>query len=305
MLALPLEAQQVAYHVAEKDLIAEGIAYDSRDGNFYISSIHKQKIVRVKDGVAADFILSGQHGFMGGVGLHVDAERRILWACSGNIMDDRMQAGLFAFSLVNGALLKKVTYPLDTVRRFYNDLAILPDGSVWVTDTYGHCLWKWSLTMDQPKRINLRGAIRYPNGIVLSPDRKSALVATDEGLARIELTSGAVTYVLPPTGEVTTRDIDGMDFSGLNLLAIQNAFGNAEKNRLVRYEMDSAGTRILRATVVDRANPMYDVPTTLVVHDGVAYVIANSQLGNLDQGKNAIVNPGLLRPLVILKYRVK
>ncbi|MBL7847246.1 MAG: SMP-30/gluconolactonase/LRE family protein [Cyclobacteriaceae bacterium] len=300
-----LIAQQTAFTVRESDLIAEGITYDPTAGDFYISSIHKNKIIRVRKGVASDFITSGEHGFMGGVGLHVDAERRILWACSGNIMGKRMQAGLFAFSLATGALLKKVVYPLDTVRRFFNDLAILPDGSIWVTDTYGHGIWKWNLTMDLPEKLPIKGRISYPNGIVLAPDQKTAILAADEGLVRVDLASMTVSYLNAPTGNVPTRDIDGLGFIQNTLVAIQNSFDAPEKNRLVRYDLDPDLRTILSATVIDEANTLFDLPTTLVTQASDVYVIANSQLGNLDQRDNKIVDPAKLRPLVVLRYRVK
>lgn len=242
---------------------------------------------------------------MGGVGLHVDDERRILWACSGNIMGKQMQAGLFAFSLATGALLKKVVYPLDTLRRFFNDLAILPDGSIWVTDTYGHGIWRWNLAMDHPEKLVIKGRISYPNGIVLAPDRATAIIAADEGLVRVDLASMTVAYLNAPTGKVTTRDIDGLGFIQNTLVAIQNSFDAPEKNRLVCYDLDPALRTILSASVIDEANAFFDLPTTLVTHDHDVYVIANSQLGNLDQRENKIVDPSKLRPLVVLRYRVK
>lgn len=300
-----LPAQQAAFTVPESDLIAEGITLDSKTGDFYISSIHKNKIVRVRQGVASDFITSGEHGFMGGVGLHVDEDRRILWACSGNIMGKQMQAGLFAFSLETGRLLRKVTYPLDTVSRFFNDLAIFPDGSVLVTDTYGHCIWKWSLTMKQPEKVAINGRIGYPNGIVLSPDRKSVFVATDEGLARIDLANMAVAHVNTPAGGVSTREIDGLGFVQNTLMAIQNSFDAPDKNRLVRYDLDANFRSIISATVIDEANVLFDLPTTLVTHIDEVYLIANSQLGNLDQRENKIIDPAKLRPLVVLRYKLK
>ncbi len=91
---LSLPAQEVAFRSVEKDLILEGIAFDALRGDFLVSSIFKNKIVRIsKNNEWIDFIPSGGDGFAGGVGLHVDPQRRILWACSGNIMGERFRTG--------------------------------------------------------------------------------------------------------------------------------------------------------------------------------------------------------------------
>ncbi len=113
-------------------IFPEGIAFDSTDNAIYVSSILKNKIVVKVGNNIADFIETDQYGFMGGVGLHVDTKRRILWACSGNIMGERYRTGLFAFGLPSGTLLKKIVYPESTTPSFFNDLVIAGDGSVFI-----------------------------------------------------------------------------------------------------------------------------------------------------------------------------
>lgn len=297
-------AQSVAFTLPEVDLIPEGITVDPADGTFYISSIHKNKIVKVVNGVASDFIREDEHGFMGGVGLHVDASRRILWACSGNIMGKKMQAGVFAFLLKDGALLRKVTFPLDTVRRFFNDLAIAKDGSIFITDTYGHCLWKWGPGNVPLTRLGVKG-MHYPNGIVIDQDGRSAFVAADEGLAKVDLTTLAVHYLSSPTADVTTKEIDGLALEGDLLLAIQNSFDTRDKNRLVKYTLDPSHRFIREARIMDQANPSFEVPTTLVIHDQAAYVLANSHLDVLDQATNTIPDAGKLKGTTVLEYSLK
>src|SRR5689334_11021834 len=99
-------AQEVAFIIPEKDLIPEGITIDKTTGDFYVSSIFKNKIVKVSKGKVSDFIKTDAEGFMGGVGLHIDETRKVLWACSGNIMGNRFRRGIHAFDLTTGKLLK-------------------------------------------------------------------------------------------------------------------------------------------------------------------------------------------------------
>ena len=66
---------------SEKDLIPEGIAVDSRTGSIFVSSIAKQKIIRIDaHGKSKDFISKNEHGFMEGLGMNVDMKRNLLWA---------------------------------------------------------------------------------------------------------------------------------------------------------------------------------------------------------------------------------
>jgi hypothetical protein len=63
-----------AFRVAENDLIPEGITHDSVTGDFFLGSLHKQKIVRVDaSGRARDFKTSGQDGLWQVLGMKVDA----------------------------------------------------------------------------------------------------------------------------------------------------------------------------------------------------------------------------------------
>ena len=49
--SVTLYAQQVeiAFRITEKDLIPEGIAYDATSKSFFVSSIHKNKILRIDE----------------------------------------------------------------------------------------------------------------------------------------------------------------------------------------------------------------------------------------------------------------
>src|SRR4030095_16637145 len=100
---------QLAFTLPESDLIPEGIAYDPVDDAFFLSSLHKRKIVRVRVRVkrppmVEDFPSEGQDGLHSTLGMKVDAERRILWVCSsaesfmkGYTKTDDGKAALFTY----------------------------------------------------------------------------------------------------------------------------------------------------------------------------------------------------------------
>jgi len=297
-------AQEIAFTVAEKDLIPEGIAIDSLEGKFYLSSIYKNKIIEVSKGRAKDFIASNSHGFVGGVGLHVDAERRILWACSGNIMGNKFTTGLFAFDLKTRKLLKKIFYPIDTVPRFFNDLVIAREGSVYVTDTFDHSIWKFNLSMDMPSKLMLSDSLLYPNGIEISPDNQFLISTSDKGLQRINLQSGEMTLIQMPAQSISSFGLDGIGWYKNSIIGIQN-HRNKSETKIVRYYLTEDCRAVEKTEVIDMGNKYFNVPTTLAISGNELFIIANSQLDNLNQENLKILKPKELSKTVVLRYYLK
>lgn len=297
-----LFAQEAAYTITEKDLIPEGITFDPVEQNFYISSILKNKIIRVSGDGQNDFIPNNKDGFMGGVGLHVDAQRRILWACSGNIIGNYFRTGVFAYDLRSGKLIKKIIYPLDTLKIFFNDLVIDKNGDVYITDTFGQCIWKLGLPDEKPLKIPLDGTIEYPNGIVISGDNNRLFVATTNGLCKVDLYNGKVSLLQMPDGAVSSKRLDGIAMYKNSIIGVQNRIG---ESRIARYYLNDDSDRIERIEVLDEGNKYFDIPTTLTIVKDELYVIANSQLDNLDQEKLIIKQPEKLNNIYILKYKLK
>jgi hypothetical protein len=300
---LSLQAQEVAFRSVEKDLILEGIAFDPGSGDFFVSSIFKNKIVTIsKNNEWRDFLASGGDGFAGGVGLQADSKRRVLWACSGNIMGERFRTGVFAFDLDTKKLIRKIFLAESPAKRFFNDLAIDGRGAVYITDTYDHGIWKWSLDMAEPVRLELKGKTSYPNGIVLSPDERFLFVATGEGLKRIALPGLAVDLMPMPQGPFTSTGLDGLAFFKDSIIAVQNGM---DQSRILRYRLSKTLERIERIELLDQDNENFAIPTTLTIAHGCLYVGANSQLLNLDQKKLAIIDRAVLAPSIILKYKLE
>lgn len=296
-------AQQVAFEIPEKDLIPEGITFDPFKKDFYMSSIFKNKIVKISKQGVTDFIKSNQDGFMGGVGLHVDSKRRILWACSGNIIGKSFSAGIFAYHLDTKKLVKKISYPLDTVQRFFNDLVIAPDGSIYITDTYGHCIWKWSMSMNEPMKLKLNQSVEYPNGITISPDGKFLLVATDKGLERVDIANERISTVKMPENSVPSNGLDGIELYKNSIVGIQNGLAN-KTSKIIRYFLSNDFQTIDKTKIIDDNNKYFNVPTTFAIENGYLFVLANSQMDNLNQENLTIISPDKLTITYILKYQL-
>src|SRR6476469_6666202 len=76
------QKEQVILTNSEPDIIPEGIAV-SNNGTIYVTSIAGKKILVIDEkGHAADFITSGQDGFLQGLGMKIAEQKQWVWAVS-------------------------------------------------------------------------------------------------------------------------------------------------------------------------------------------------------------------------------
>jgi hypothetical protein len=85
-----------------------------------------------------------------------------------------------------------------------------------------------------------------------------------------------------------------------HLLAIQNF---ELPNRVVRFDLNEAGNRVIRAVVLDSNHPLYKIPTTGVIDKRNFYYIANSQLRSFDEN-GKILPLEKLQDIKILKLKL-
>jgi len=274
-----------AFRIPQPDLIPEGIAYDSATGDFYVSSIHLRKIVRRRrDGTSSDFVREGQDGILGTLGLKVDPVRRLLWAISNAAPEMKGyseeldgQSSVFVYDLRSGALVTKVTVGDARNPTLLNDLAVLDDGSVLITDTDRGAIMRVRLGSDSIEPWLPANTFAFPNGIAVV--ETYLYVADFNGIAAVDLRSRTVTPLPAPDGE-TLSGIDGMVPYNGSLIAIQNGVG---RPRVIRVRLDGEKTSIEGIDVLEAGNPQFDEPTTGAIADGMFYFLANPQLRSFDE----------------------
>ena len=299
----PVARGSVAFTLPEKDLIPEGIAWDSTTGDFYLGSIYKAKIVRVsRDGRIADFTAPRQDGLRSVIGMKVDARRRVLWACSavnspraaGFDPAELGWSGLFKYDLVTGRLLAKYDLPPRDGKHLLNDLVVTEAGDVYVSDSEAGSVWQ--VTADSGLQLLVHSDdFLYPNGITLSADGRALYLAnSSSGVVRIDLATRRVTPVTAPAG-ISPIGIDGMYLYRGGLVVVQGIFG-----RITRLILDPSGQRIVSAEILEARNPHFDTPTTGAPADGFLYLIANSQLQRFD-ADNRLLPLDQLRDVTVLK----
>jgi sugar lactone lactonase YvrE len=296
-----VSTSHVAFRLAEKDLIPEGIAWDPVSGDFFVGSLYKKKIVRVAaSGGSRDFVGGAQDGLEDVLGLKVDAERRRLWACTaagGRAGEKAGASALFEYDLESGRLVKAFWLDNRDGKHLLNDIALTAEGDVFVTDSEAGILHRLPAGGSALEAFVGPGTFIYPNGIALSADRQHLYVADfKQGLSIVDLKTKAVS-ALPHPKEVSTAGIDGLSAHEGALVAIQN--GVQGRERVVRYVLSDKGDRIERLEVLESRNPFFRTPTTGVLAAGDFVFLANPNLEALDDDGN--LKPGMpLEEVVVL-----
>ena len=297
--AAPNVRSKVAFTLAEKDLIPEGITYDATKGDFYVSSIYRRKIVRItKSGKIEDFTSPSQDGLLNVLGMKVDAKRRILWACTFSGPRDGNRDGvgaLFKYDLTSGKLIRKYESASDGRKHLYNDIAITQSGDAFITDSSAGAVLRLPRATDTIETLVAPESFIYPNGIALSSDERYLFVADGRGLHRIEVKSKEVKK-LAHAEIVSLAGIDGLYWYGGGLIGVQNGF---KPNRIVHFKLNNALDYVPEVVVLESNHPQYEIPTTGVVARGSFYYIANSQLRKLNE-REEIAPPEKLKEPIIL-----
>jgi sugar lactone lactonase YvrE len=112
-----------------------------------------------------------------------------------------------------------------------------------------------------------------PQGVAPSPDGRTVYLADYAlGLLRLDVASGEMTRLDDAPGS-TSLGCDGIALDRDAIVAVQNGVAPA---RVMRFTLDGAGRRIVRAQVLDRNLAVADEPTIGAVVGRTFVYVANS-----------------------------
>jgi hypothetical protein len=239
------------------DFFPEGIAA-TRNGRLFVGSVSTGAIVRIDSGsaVAQAFVNSLPPST---VGMTVDLDGRTLWVCSSNMTDGT--GAVIGLDIGTGETV--ATHPLEPSASgaFCNDMVQSPDGSLWVTESFGGRIFRIAaedLTSDDSAEIWLEDEQLAPpgenqfgvNGITLLGGQLFVVV-TDRGtLLRVDPS------LEEPTGDdlraLTLNLLDGdedvelvrpdgitaVPDSATDILIVENGLGTEGGKRLLRASVN-------------------------------------------------------------------
>lgn len=305
----PVVKSEIVFSLKEKDLLTEGIAYNPVTGRFYISSVHKGKIIEVNSsGGWRDFVKERDHGLWANFGLTVDVRRQILWACSGAVEQTRHvdtsdigKSGLIAYNLKNGKLIRKFLITDTKTGHLLGDLTLNSNGDVYTTDSKAKIIYKLARGKNKIEEFYKSKDFVSLQGLAFSGDGKFLYVADySSGLHRINLKTKEK-IVLSYPNDLMVLGIDGLYLYKNSLIAIQNG---ANPHRVLKLDLNDKGTGISAWKILESNNPLFDEPTLGLIRGNDFYFIANSQWENFDE-KGEVKFADRLKDPVILKLSLE
>ncbi len=284
--------------IAERDLVAEGTAWDPATRSVLVGSLNKHKVVAIApDGSITDRVAAGTSGLRSVVGIHVDTTRGILWVASNARFDtatDSTPSALFAFDARTGGFRSRLTVP-GPGRHFLNDVTTGRDGTAYVTDSEGR-VWFAPPGASELRELTAFGRVLAPNGITISPDGRVLFVADVDHIQALEIATGS-TWRLATPDSINVAWIDGLAFAGGALIAHHPlSFW-----RIARYPLDPTWRRIEGRQLIEANTPDGRTSTTgEVVGDEYVY-IGNSQI---DRMNAKTIDAATMEPIRIYRVRL-
>ena len=300
----PISNGRVAVTVADTAFHPEGIAFDPRTGRWFVGSVRQRRIVAVeRDGATRDFVSSGADGIGGVFGMAADVSRRTLWVATtalarmtGYSAADSGRAGVFGYDMDSGSLRRRVWLRPDSAAHTFGDVAVAPNGDVYVSDSQSPWILKVPRAGDTVERFMTHPLFRSLQGMAITSDGRTMYVADySHGLLRVDLAARTASALQAASG-VTLLGIDGLYLHDGALIAVQNG---VTPTRVVRFCLDRDGHGVQRAEVLDRSPATADEPTLgAIVGDSVFYV-ATSQWETFDDAGKRRVGT-VARPVTVL-----
>jgi hypothetical protein len=299
----PVIRSSAGFTIHEKGLITEGLAYDPVEESFFVSSVHKRKILAVgKNGDVKTFA-SEQDGLFSVLGMAVDAKRRHLWVTSTAfpqmINFKKEQDGtsaVFKFDLQTKKLLKKYVLSNAGKKHALGDLTIQSNGDVFTTDSLSPAVYVIHPQKDEIELFLEDPGFGSPQGLAFSSDEQHLFMADySTGLFDIDIKTRKIGHLAPLAG-ATLLGIDGLYYHKGSLIGVQNG---VTPQRIVRVSLSKDLKRVERLEVLEANNPVFLEPTLGVLVKDVFYFIANSQWPLIDDNGNLAAEDKLQDPVVL------
>ncbi len=288
-----------AFTLQDRILHPEGIAYRQDENAFYISSIHKGKVIRIREGQTSEI---SAPEMMAVSSLVMDDENQRLWVSTGAIdewegytEDMRGKSKVLLIDLQDNEVMA-VYSALDEEKHYFGDMAMQPGTNrVYISDSRHKALY-----MIDPDSERLNLVKEFENFISLQGlafnDTGDVLFFADyrRGLFRMNMENGEV-QAFNPSEEYSLMGIDGLYFYNNSLITIHNGI---RPKRIMQYYLNEDMDAISSFRFLERANPVLEEPTLGVLVGDQFYYVANSPWPRYDQDGN--IGPESIHPVPLI-----
>jgi hypothetical protein len=280
----PKGSGEVAFTLREVTGLIEGIAWREKSGEFYFSDVHHRAVwTRNKDGRLERFTPEGDELF-GVFGLAVDEANGILWAATSAVPAMRGygpelagQAALAEIDLENGTIRRTIPVPRVSggeAVSVLRDLALAPDGTVFLTDSGVPLVWRLQPGGDALERFAESAEFFALQGITVLPSGVAVLADQINGILQMDLAGGSVVRLDSPP-DSTLIEIKGLAATAEGrVLALQT---DVRPSRVLGLEIDPAAERITDVAVLESGHLAMGAPSLgCIATGGDFYFIGNA-----------------------------
>lgn len=291
-----------AFTISQKNLITESVAYDASAKRFFVSSIHKRKIVSIDENSKVSDFSSDTDGLWSVSGIRVDEKRKILWAATTAFpqmenfqKDDDGKSGVFKYDLQTGKLLKKYLLSNESAKHALGDLIIAKNGDVYASDSVSPNVYRIDAKKDELEIFLASDYFNSLQGLAFSPDEKIMFAADySKGVFKIEMKNKKIAQI-KPDANTNPIAIDGLYFHRGNLIAIQNGF---RPHRVARFVLNKDFSRITKSETLEANHADFNEPTLGAIVGDDFYFIANSQWNLVDES-GKLAEDKLKEPVIL------
>ena len=309
---------EIAFSLPSMTGVIEGIAWRETTGEFFFGDAHN-RCVWVRAGATNDdkrgdrgvrrFTPEGED-LWGVLGLAVDEVNGVLWAAtsavpamSGFAQSMDGTAGLAEIDLATGAVrrvIPVVRRPGDQQSHVLGDLALGPDGSVYLPDSGGPTVWRLAPGANALEAWVESAEFLSLQGVVVAAEAGALFVADHaNGLLRVDLGSREVRRLESPEN-TTLIGIDGLVRApNGDLIAVQNGL---RPNRVLRIALGGGGDTVMRVTVLEAAHLTMAAPALgCVARGGQFFFVGNAGWTRFDE---AGAGPTAPRPVPVFRTKL-
>ncbi len=292
--------------VAEKILsvptdhrLVEGVATNGK-GIFFLSTVVSNTILTADPTGEISILTDGKDHAIGSFfGIAYNQQEHALYATYGrvdqtyNMPKGEGQTGVLSINPDTGGITGDWTLSGGTEGQQIADVAISPDGAVYVTESQSGAIYK--INGENLSKLNTDKQFRSPQGMAFLENGVMLMADYGRGLWRINTTT-LETDLLSMPSTISLIGIDGLFAHKGRLIAIQNG---VTPQRVIEIELDGAREAVIGVRVLAQSLTDFDEPTLgASTSDGLVFV-ASSQWPKYAPG-GFVVKDQSLKPTSIL-----
>jgi hypothetical protein len=266
-----------ALRVPASTLNPTGLSYDRVSGRFVVADRRARKLVVLDERSrhVVDLVGAESAGFYEITALEIDSRRGELWVVSAAApgADGQTTTVLHKVQLVSGRPLATLPLPEPFGAARFDDVAVSERGTVFVLDGLGGRIFR--LGTDQRSFVLAAGpGLDHPTSLAPVDDR-IVYVADAEGVARLDVSTGASTALIGPK-DVPLAGFERIRWDRDSLMGVQRLPDGTR--RAVSIRLAPAGGRTLAVDVIAPDVSMTD-PVAVTLSEHIFYFVTREAQG--------------------------